>query len=314
MQEYFQSFKGKTDNVPGWEVLNPTGEQNVRFEAAGLRITLPPGREGGRPATGLMTDFGVKGDFEITLSFEIIKEADAGTNRSILDLAATKDVPKSDVTTIGRLMSPTDGRRFISWASLWNNAREKMVPDSISVPTQIMIGRLRLVRSGADVYYGFSDGFDGDFRYFKKLSFGAENVRRVRIAGSVGGDKGTFDVRVTDFRIRADAIPNMPASSPAPGAAVVAGPMAAQSPLASGKGWLAVTLAGGIAVLVLAAVALGAVLYLRRRNITADARIPPVAFMSLACPDCGKKLKVKPELVGKKVKCGQCGKGVPVAH
>jgi hypothetical protein len=30
------------------------------------------------------------------------------------------------------------------------------------------------------------------------------------------------------------------------------------------------------------------------------------------CSACGKRLKVKPEMAGKKVKCTQCGKAVPV--
>ncbi len=90
-----------------------------------------------------------------------------------MDLVITKDVPKADVTTIGRLMSPKDGTRFIGWANMWDSASEKMTPHSISVPTKVMTGRLRLVRSGVDVYYGFSDGFERDFRYFKKFSFGA---------------------------------------------------------------------------------------------------------------------------------------------
>jgi hypothetical protein len=305
-QQFFQSFKEKIENRPGWEVENPGGEQNVRFESAGLRITLPPGREGGHRATGVMTDFGVQGDFEITLSFEILKEADPGTDRSVLDLVITKDVPKADVATVGRPMSPKDGRRFIGWSSMWNSVREKKVPDSISVPTKVMMGRLRLVRSGADLYYGFSDGFAGDFRYFKKFLFGPEDVRRVRIVGSTDGDKATLEVRVIDFRIRADAIPNMPAGSPAP-----AEPAAAQPPPAPGKGGLALTLAAGIAIPLLAAVALGAVFYWRRRNAPTASAAPPT-FLSLACPGCGKKLKVKAELAGKKVKCGQCGKAVLV--
>ena len=224
-QEYQLSFKGKTEKSPGWEVLDADAEQNVRFEAAGLRITLP-GREGGHKATGLITDFGVRGDFEITLDFEIIKE-EAGTTRTILDLIVTKDVPKADVTTVGRLMSPKDGSRFIGWSNMWDNVGEKKVSHSISVPTKVMNGRLCLVRFGADVHYGYSDGPDGAFRFFKKFPFGAEDVRRVRVVGATGGAKATLDVRVTDFRIRADAILNLPAgAAPAPVGQPVAEPLA----------------------------------------------------------------------------------------
>ena len=72
------------------------------------------------------------------------------------------------------------------------------------------------------------------------------------------------------------------------------------------------TLIGGIAIPLLAAVVIGGVLFWRRRK-TSAATIPRMTFVSIACPDCGKKLKVKAELAGKKVKCGQCGKAVLVA-
>jgi hypothetical protein len=311
-QEYYLPFKGKTENSPGWNVLDPGGEQNVRFEAAGLRITLPPGREKGRPATGLMSDFGAQGDFEITLSFEILKEADPGTNRSILDLLITKDVLKADVTTVGRLMAPQDGRRFIGWSNVWNDVNEKMVPHSISVPTKIMTGRLRLVRSGADVHYGFSDGFEGNFRYFKKFNFGPEDLRKIRIVGSTSGDQATLDVRVTDFWLRADAIPNMPAGAAALAMAQpVAVPQAAVPPPARDSLILALAFALGVTVLL--AVAACAFLFLRGRKQALPSAPVPTSD-DVLCSGCGKKLKVKPEAAGKKVKCGQCGKTVLVAE
>jgi sugar lactone lactonase YvrE len=39
---------------------------------------------------------------------------------------------------------------------------------------------------------------------------------------------------------------------------------------------------------------------------------PPPAPVPLVCPGCGKRLKVKAELGGKKVKCPQCGRALPV--
>ncbi len=39
---------------------------------------------------------------------------------------------------------------------------------------------------------------------------------------------------------------------------------------------------------------------------------PPAASLAFACPACGKKLRAKTELAGKRVKCPQCGRAVPV--
>ncbi len=246
----------------------------MRIEANGLHITLPPGWGAERPVTGLRSRFRVKGDFEMTLSFEILKEpeqADAGDKGGTrLDLGIIKDVPKEDVTNVGRTVLPASGKRFIGWASMWDSVAEKKVPHSISRPTQAMTGRLRLVRSGADLYYAFSDGFDGGFTCFKKFPFGAEDLLRVRIVAATGGAKASLHVRVTDFSIRADALPDWPAGE------LVAEPIpmpvspVADPPRADGTHWFVAALLAGAVVALLAVVGLGAILFLRAGEVLQD--------------------------------------------
>src|SRR5688572_3210013 len=77
-EEYYQSFKGNPDKSEGWQRIGPEGEQCVKFEVQGLRITLPAGHEGKREDTGVVRGFAVKGDFEITLGYEILQEPAAG--------------------------------------------------------------------------------------------------------------------------------------------------------------------------------------------------------------------------------------------
>lgn len=276
-QEYPQPFKGKTDNIQGWEAIGPGADQNVRFEADGLRITLPSGWGGDRPSTGLRSRFGVKGDFEITLTFEILKEpekADAGGIAGTrLNLGIIKDVPKGDVSTLGRA-ALTNGPRFVAWSNLGKDVAGKK-DQPISRPTTATTGRLRLVRSGADLYYGSSEGFDGDFSYFKKFPFGAEDLLQVRIIGATGSEKSSLDARVTDFRIRADSIPNMPAVAPVPAVASGPGtavPQADAQAAPAGRPWLmAALLIGAVLVLVFAVAMAAGFLLLRRRAIPAPA-------------------------------------------
>src|SRR4051794_3669014 len=72
--EYYHSFKDNPDARRGWEPLGPNAEEYAQFEPAGLRISLPAGWGGERPSTGVRRPIGVKGDFEITASFELLKE------------------------------------------------------------------------------------------------------------------------------------------------------------------------------------------------------------------------------------------------
>jgi hypothetical protein len=50
----------------------------------------------------------------------------------------------------------------------------------------------------------------------------------------------------------------------------------------------------------------------RLQRIGKPAAPPPPATLTFACPGCGKSLKTKPDLAGKKVKCPSCGQAVAV--
>jgi hypothetical protein len=91
---------------------------------------------------------------------------------------------------------------------------------------------------------------------------------------------------------------------------------AAEPPRGSrSKGWLAAAALVGLVL----TLALGVGLYLRqsRRRGAAvpDTQAPPgaaLASVSVPCPGCGKRLKVKAELAGKRVKCPHCAAAVPI--
>ncbi len=46
-----------------------------------------------------------------------------------------------------------------------------------------------------------------------------------------------------------------------------------------------------------------------RQEVESETAPGPIAFQ---CPGCGKKLKTKAELAGKKIKCPECGNAVVV--
>jgi hypothetical protein len=309
-KSYLHPFKGGPGIYPGWDFEGPGAEQLVQFEAKGLLITLPQGWQGERPATGLRSRFGVKGDFEITMSFEILQEPRqevAGTaNSTRLNLAITKEAPKFNVTTISRSMSRTNGQRFVSWSSLWDEAEGRQRIESNNTATRATTGRLRLVRSGVEVFYGVSEGFEGEFTYFKKSLFGVEDIRNVRIMTSTGGKEASYDVRVTDLRIRADEIPNMPE---VPAAAKVELQEGAPPPPPPRRGWIVAAVLLGVGLLVLLGAALGMWFYLQRRGLPLSPGGRGVRGEGelIACARCGKKWTV---IAGKKSKCPHCSKTV----
>ena len=305
-QTYSQSFKGSDVSPEGWRYISALAEERVQFEEAGLRIKLPPGGPELGQTVGIRSAFGVKGDFEITLSFEALKDPDpadvgkAGTRFGLsLNLdTPLLDTPQAEVATLNRSMA-TKG--FSTWA----RTRHRPTPHSHGFPTPATTGRLRMVRSGEELFYLASVGADQPLVFLQKYRFGAEDLHRVGIFATTGGEKAMIDMRVTDFRIRADSIPNAPELETAQKPQI----HIAHAP-EDRNGWLIViALIVGLAIVVL--VMLGCILLARRsvaKPATANARISN----SFACPQCGTVLKTKAEMAGKKVKCPKCGAAVPV--
>ena len=79
-EEFYQLFEGSTELSPELRLFGIEPEKHVKLEPAGLRITLGSGYQGQRPPMGFATGFGLKGDFEITASFEIVHEERAFEN------------------------------------------------------------------------------------------------------------------------------------------------------------------------------------------------------------------------------------------
>ena len=301
-QTYVQPFKGNAFKPEGWNYASRLSEEAIQFENAGLHFTLLPGEEMMQSA-GIVSAFGVKGDFEISFDFQILKDpdpADVGKGGTRLSLAITLDTPKAEVATLSRSMS---SKGFITWM----RNRDRPGDTSHTFPTPAMNGRLRLVRSGDELYYLASTDTEQPLLLLKKYRFGAEDLKRVVITTSTGGPKALLDLRVTDFRIRADAIPGAPITEVR---AAAAPKLDAESPPPErSKIWL---IAGAVvACLVLAVLVLAVILRLLggRSSQTTDTAS---GVVQLACPNCGKSLKVKAQLAGKKVKCPKCGDAVLV--
>jgi hypothetical protein len=174
------------------------------------------------------------------------------------------------------------------------------------MPSEARAGQLRLSREGPTLRYLVADGPGQDYRQLYQTEFGTEDIELLRLVANTGEPPAGVDVRLVDLRIR---------SSP-PAAGGTADEAPAQK--SRWKLWLAATILGLILTL-----SLGVWLYARRRPTGKapthapgegePAKSPAIpSHVSFPCPDCGKQLKARRELGGRKVKCPQCGRAVPV--
>jgi hypothetical protein len=311
VREYEQSFKGGTDIPRGFELSGPLADQDVKVEPEGLRITLPPGSNGNGQGTGLASTFGVKGDFEITVAFEILHETPpapptpGGPDRQTrFTLGVPLDREGFNMTTFSRRIRANSDTQFLAWVTLWDEAVGKNRQKARGFPTKAMTGRLRLVRTGPTLSYAAAEGPGGEFVVLQEYPFGVEDLKHVGLVGATDDAEGSLDVRVTDFHVRADALPNLPAAAP---------------PKAPGGEWLVAAALFGLAVTMPLLAALGLWLYAGRSRgagagLPASGPAKPAAAppLSVGCPGCGKTLKVRAGLAGKRVKCPGCGGAVLV--
>jgi WD40 repeat protein len=215
-QESYQSLQG-AEKGASVELVGKDAAQVVKFEPAGLRLTLSPGKAATNAGIGVIAARAMKGDFEITVSFELLQEPeaeDAGT-QTRFSLAVNLNKPNTgDMATFSRRMT-AKGPHFFTWTSLRDKETGKDKYMGREFPTKAKAGRLRLVRTGSLLSYYTAEGSNSEFTFLQQYPFGAEDLKDVRLMVAPGGPKAALDVRVTDLRIRAEALPGT-AAAPGP--------------------------------------------------------------------------------------------------
>ncbi len=291
-------------------LLRPLDER-VRCEAAGVRVTLPAGES--VPPSGLSTNVKIHGDFDLTGSFEILKADRPSTGYGVgVSLYAAIDPKTNDAVSLARRLMPDGKTVFVS--NRMRPAKDGLKNNVKTLPSTATTGKLRLQRVGSRLRFLVADGNQLDFVLVDEVEFSSEDVRFVQIGGNTGGSKSGLDLRLLDFTLRAEKLTDAADFS--------LDPITAASSEAGKKGWRAIPLFLSVVFILFAGLA--GRLYVRRRRrpekIPADApasgkqvqaeNVPAFAFFS--CSGCGKRLKAKTALAGKKVKCPQCGKAAAV--
>ncbi|HWG45897.1 MAG TPA: protein kinase [Gemmataceae bacterium] len=314
--DYYHDFRNRplpAELTP----LHPEDSQLLRVEPEGLRITLPrtPSKYPGE-GVGVQTTFGFQGDFEVTATVEVLQLAPPPSGHGAGVGIFVETGPQ--LAYLERFIFRNGqnavlyGRRRpdpITKRPLWSQ-NGPPCPDNLL--------RLRLKRTGAMISYWWAPGSAGDD--FEEVSwsrseieFGSDPVQYVRLTAGNGRTECPLDARLIDLRIRSGlsagdlSAGDLPADD---------GPETSPRKTARML-WLVISL--GIALLVGVGMA---VWQIRRRqddtpadpsaaDQAANLDVVP-ASVSFACSGCGKRLRARAVLAGKKVKCPQCGQGVPV--
>lgn len=203
--EFRQDFRGKPYDASLFRPTGPGFATAIRSDKKGLRIVLPP-EHGKKPPVGVVLKTGIKGDFEITMEFEVVnvKEPEGGQGAGP-SLYLTMVSPAQTAVTTGWQLKPGGETVFFAHRASTppGSAREHRVK---SAPATGRSGKLRIVRTGAVLAYLAAEGDSDSFKEIDQFEVGREDVNGVRVAAANGGSPTLVDVRIGSLNVLADEL------------------------------------------------------------------------------------------------------------
>lgn len=211
-EEWSHDFRRGLAGSPALQPIGPNYPQVARPDDKGLRINLQANRPKRGPV-GVATRFRVRGNFEITASYEILN-ADVGTKGygAGARLWVKLDAPTTDVISLGRVDRVKDGRIFVAYR-VSKDASGKDVPQTQTAPSQARHGKLRLARTGTTLAFLVADGDATDFREIHRLEVGSHDLEQVQFTATTGDQPTAVDLRLRDLTLRADKLPSAPSTA-----------------------------------------------------------------------------------------------------
>ena len=205
--EYRCDFRGRNFDNASLAPLSPGTIRLMRPGSDGLEMRLPAGRM--LPTVGISPVFRVRGDFEITASFEIRNQRSpqAGYGCGPTIYLATHS--KSETSAMLGRLSRSDKKQVYSTniSSMVDASRQHQVR---LFDTDVRRGKLRLVRVGPDLRFLVADGKDGPFRQLREAEFTPDDIQLVRLAAQQSDAATPVDVVWHEVVIRADELLDRP--------------------------------------------------------------------------------------------------------
>jgi hypothetical protein len=264
-QEYVNPLKGQPEDLRKLALIGPNAKEFVTLEQDGLRIRLPAGVEGEGPMHGVNSGMIVKGDFEITASFEVLREpglGEAGDKGTKVHLLVTATNPHFDLAGISRHVKGKPPTKYSTWRNQWDDVTRKNKQKFKGFDVKGTKWRFRLARTGSTLSYYVAEEGDADFRLLQQWDFVEDDCKDVRVVAQTGGPLAALEVRVTDLRIRAESLPNLPIAD-ASTAKQEAAPPGDPPGVPAGPGGWRIWLAAGVGAILL--LALGLAIWRSRR-------------------------------------------------
>ncbi|HTU93194.1 MAG TPA: DUF1583 domain-containing protein, partial [Gemmataceae bacterium] len=153
---------------------------------------------------GLVSQFGIRGDFEITMTFEILRlDKPAGGNGAGVSIYVSTASLTQEAATLGRFIRPDGDQVFLCHRATTPPGEERR-HEGKSSPTTALSGNLRLVRKGTALSYQVAEGNRSEFQELYQTEWAAEDLETIRFAADNGGSPTVIDAYIKAIGIRAD--------------------------------------------------------------------------------------------------------------
>lgn len=208
-ETFYQDFRSSQTSPPAiMEIAKGQGEhQVIRREAQGLRIILTDKRSAS-PMVGVSPRFHVKGDFEITISYEILKlekpTAGYGVGVGLWVMAEADSV---DAAFLSRSSRISPGNVYVAGKGWWSSRENKYHTNQKVFASESKFGKLRLRRTGSLIQQLVAEGADEKFREIAHQDYTDKDLSQIHVGVNTGGATGSLDVRIIDLKVRAEELP-----------------------------------------------------------------------------------------------------------
>jgi hypothetical protein len=198
--------EAKFDN----QFLVPTSPGNAsltRPDKDGIHLSSSPGKV--VTNLGFGPRFKVKGDFEITAAFTVIRAPqpkDGFGSGAVLQIGTNS--PDRPSAVMGRL-SRKDGKQiFSTYAAVGTGDQRK---SSVRMfPTEATECRIRVARTGSTLQFSIMDNPGGTFRKLSSAPFDANDVNLLRFGLQQSDAESDVEVVWHDLKIQAAELPGLP--------------------------------------------------------------------------------------------------------
>jgi hypothetical protein len=205
--DFTHDFRTTRVLPPELQPFGPEVGERATFEPEGLRIRLPAQREQPGAGVGVHTRFVVSGDFEITLSYDLLAvEKPARGRGSGVSLYLEIGSPWQAAATLARVTRVKEGESYVVWRGL-RDGPAKGNDRVQTFPAKVRSGKLRLTRTGSSLRYSVAEGDAGVFRGLAQVDFITSDVDSIRFAANTGESPTALDIRLHALQIRAAGLP-----------------------------------------------------------------------------------------------------------